>query len=46
MPQLLDVVGSGVQPGDADSAVAVRCMGAGYQGGAGDVGVQGKLPTR
>ena len=46
MPQLLDVVGSGVQPGDADSAVAVRCMGAGYQGGAGGIGIHSETPTR
>lgn len=35
MPQLLDVVGSSVQSGDADFSVAVRCMGAGYQVGRG-----------
>ena len=46
MPQLLDVISSGVQPGDTDFSVAVRCMGAGYQGGAGGIGIHAETPTR
>ena len=46
MPQLLDVISSSVQPGDTDFSVAVRCMGAGYQGGAGGIGIHTETPTR
>ena len=46
MPQLLDVVGSGIQPGDADSAAGVRGVRAGYQGGAGGIGIHTETPTR
>ena len=45
MSKLLDIVSSGVQPGDADFTAAVRRMGAGYQRGTGGVGIQSKTPT-
>lgn len=45
MPQLLDVISSSVQPGDTDFSVAVRCVRAGYQGGAGGVGIHTETPT-
>ena len=45
MSKLFNVVCSCVQPGDADFTAAVRRIGAGYQRGAGSVGIQGKTPA-
>ena len=46
MPQFLDVVGSGIQPGNADSAACVRGVRTGYQGGTGGIGIHTETPTR
>ena len=45
MSKLLDIVSSGVQAGDADFTAAVRRVRAGYQSGAGGVGIHAETPA-